>query len=470
MLKLLASTDRSDSNTMEQRLSCAGTLACKSKMLNVNNESEHAENIEINKISRGLQVGTSCSISSQSCYLSASELNFPNENFSVFSSSLDGDLEVSHNKQQKISIALEDTNKTDVVNQVCTHLRDNQNDENRCIDVDDDSQQEYHSAEEQDYMEQCFSSKEVQDSSDFFRVKELANEIGRAEDLFARSSVVDSSCEIPEGNEIPESAQVNKCDQHCAKDSCLHLGDHKREQSVSMFYSIHNEDSFRAEAGERNDSKTCLTRLTGIEEKVKKASLSDVSSINTGLCKKADHSSINALQKSRSLQVLSPGRTDSPHSLISTEDTEVTDFCVHDQSIGSIVAANKHNCTPYLNKIASKNKVNQAVDASSDFRACFTTSRATNVKASVVSRSQNTMITMMNKYRPEEWLSVPHRSVACNTDWSAMNRNVEVTASPVAVADTLETSVGSSTARNGRKSKLEVTIFGRRVKLDLLYC
>ncbi|KAF6115778.1 RNA binding motif protein 44 [Phyllostomus discolor] len=62
--------------------------------------------------------------------------------------------------------------------------------------------------------------------------------------------------------------------------------------------------------------------------------------------------------------------------------------------------------------------VNQTADVSSDFRACFTTSRATTARPSVVSTSSNTEITMMNKRRPGECQKGRHRSVACNTDWS----------------------------------------------------
>ncbi|KAL0625008.1 RNA-binding protein 44 [Plecturocebus cupreus] len=62
--------------------------------------------------------------------------------------------------------------------------------------------------------------------------------------------------------------------------------------------------------------------------------------------------------------------------------------------------------------------INQTVDVSTDFRACFTTSRATNTRPSVVSTSSNTEITMMNKKRPDEWQNEKQNSVACNTDWS----------------------------------------------------
>ncbi|XP_067154711.1 RNA-binding protein 44 [Apteryx mantelli] len=77
-------------------------------------------------------------------------------------------------------------------------------------------------------------------------------------------------------------------------------------------------------------------------------------------------------------------------------------------------------CQATLNNVTSDSKVtvNQTVDASSDFRACFTTSRATSAQACLVSRAINTEITMMNKSRPVEWRRESCADVACNTDWS----------------------------------------------------
>ncbi|XP_030710492.1 RNA-binding protein 44 [Globicephala melas] len=66
--------------------------------------------------------------------------------------------------------------------------------------------------------------------------------------------------------------------------------------------------------------------------------------------------------------------------------------------------------------------VNQTVDVSTDFRACFTTSRATSTRSSVVSTSSNTEITMINKKWPDEWQS-EKQSVACNTDWAYCQDN-----------------------------------------------
>ncbi|EHB01963.1 RNA-binding protein 44 [Heterocephalus glaber] len=74
--------------------------------------------------------------------------------------------------------------------------------------------------------------------------------------------------------------------------------------------------------------------------------------------------------------------------------------------------------------------VHQTVDVSTDFRACFTTSRATNARPSVVSTSSNTEVTMMSKKRPSKWQSGKQKSVACNTDWSYGQDGVDT---PVAI-------------------------------------
>ncbi|XP_058520289.1 RNA-binding protein 44 [Ochotona princeps] len=82
--------------------------------------------------------------------------------------------------------------------------------------------------------------------------------------------------------------------------------------------------------------------------------------------------------------------------------------------------------------------VDQTVDVSTDFRACFTTSRATSARPRVVSASCNTEITMMSKKRPSE-CHHEKRSVACNTEWSyGQDPHMTATEGPRA-----STSVGS---------------------------
>ncbi|XP_029463787.1 RNA-binding protein 44-like [Rhinatrema bivittatum] len=75
------------------------------------------------------------------------------------------------------------------------------------------------------------------------------------------------------------------------------------------------------------------------------------------------------------------------------------------------------NCLTCINRDSScKLMVNQSVDATSDFRTCFTISRTTGMEASMVSRGDNTEITFNNcsktKWQPENC-----RSVGCNTDY-----------------------------------------------------
>ncbi|XP_012580599.1 PREDICTED: RNA-binding protein 44 [Condylura cristata] len=60
----------------------------------------------------------------------------------------------------------------------------------------------------------------------------------------------------------------------------------------------------------------------------------------------------------------------------------------------------------------------QTVDASVDFRACFTTDGATSRRPPVVSTASNTELTVMCRKPPGEWQRERHRSVACNTDGS----------------------------------------------------
>ncbi|KAM8789023.1 RNA-binding protein 44 [Rhynchonycteris naso] len=69
-------------------------------------------------------------------------------------------------------------------------------------------------------------------------------------------------------------------------------------------------------------------------------------------------------------------------------------------------------------RAAAQCAVTRAVDVSTDFRTCFTASRATSARPALVSTSSNTEITMMNKKRPGEWQRGRQKSVACNTDWS----------------------------------------------------
>ncbi|KAM9235860.1 RNA-binding protein 44 [Leptosomus discolor] len=112
------------------------------------------------------------------------------------------------------------------------------------------------------------------------------------------------------------------------------------------------------------------------------------------------------------------------------------------------------SCLNLEHRENSKNvssKVNQAVDACSDFRACFTTSRSTSTQVCLSSRAVNTELTM-NKYRPMGWRHETRADVACNTDWSCAAGSTEEIWSQL--TDTLEKHSDGHTATAERSSQI----------------
>ncbi|XP_032549302.1 RNA-binding protein 44 isoform X4 [Chiroxiphia lanceolata] len=96
------------------------------------------------------------------------------------------------------------------------------------------------------------------------------------------------------------------------------------------------------------------------------------------------------------------------------------DFSVEvaDESSGGSPRCVNSECRGALKSMASVSAVTQAVDASSDFRACFTTSRSSSAQVCLCSRAINTEITMMNKSRPVGWPRQNCVDAASNTEWS----------------------------------------------------
>ncbi|XP_007661560.2 RNA-binding protein 44 isoform X1 [Ornithorhynchus anatinus] len=90
------------------------------------------------------------------------------------------------------------------------------------------------------------------------------------------------------------------------------------------------------------------------------------------------------------------------------EDREITSSTINESNF---MCTDLKIPSPFKNA-ATHFSVNQVVDVCSDFRACFMTSRATSAGLPVVSRSSNTVITLMNRKWPNEIC----KSVACNTD------------------------------------------------------
>ncbi|XP_010017820.1 PREDICTED: RNA-binding protein 44 [Nestor notabilis] len=109
------------------------------------------------------------------------------------------------------------------------------------------------------------------------------------------------------------------------------------------------------------------------------------------------------------------------------------------------------HCESLVN-IACASAVNQVVDASSDFRACFTTSRSTCAQVCLSSRAINTEITMMNTSRLMGWCCETYADAACNTDCLYEASSTEEIQSQV--TDTLEEPSDGNTAVAERSSQI----------------
>lgn len=147
----------------------------------------------------------------------------------------------------------------------------------------------------------------------------------------------------------------------------------------------------------------------------------------------------------------------------------IKDLCFGEEAAGKSYSANTTaslnlECCENLVNVASNSKVNQAVDASSDFRVCFTTSRSTNTRVPLLSRAINTEITMMNKFRHTGWLGETCASVARGTDWLSGTGPTEETGSQLA-----DVHQDGSAAAAERSSQVKVTsgimMFMRRALL-----
>ncbi|XP_042302552.1 RNA-binding protein 44 [Sceloporus undulatus] len=476
MVSRIASGGHSNARTLEQRGSRVEKNEFKSTVcFNAAYKQEHSEKSETNNSSSEHQAGANCSISDQSCYLSTSELNLTKENLTNMSSSVDEEHESLCKEQQKISIPPEDATEggfTIPIHEDLPNLTDIENDY-RCSDLDDDSQLEYHSAEEEECV--CCSSSYAQqrESLETFNDKKLPNEhkltggqpqFNKLEDELSNTScsAVSNYCSFSEKPEFSKTYQDGKG----TSAHYLNSDDQERDESEDSLYR------------EKNSPESSLICKSEIDEKTKVNSLTDTAwtykmSTNRGLFKKTDNSSTNVSQRIGNPHVLHQERTLALPVHTYSDGPDISDSCAHEQSVvlntNEICTCKLHgickenfpntelNGIASLNNIVNKNQstVNQAVDATSDFRACFTTSRATNVKASMVTRGQNTVITMMSKHRPNEWLTDSHRSVGCNTDWSCMSEKVEAIDSQIAVTDILEHSCIGDTAKHGWKRQTE---------------
>ncbi|XP_025030404.1 RNA-binding protein 44, partial [Python bivittatus] len=430
-IKVIASDNYPETGIMEGKECRVEKDTDTLPILNVSQEPAHFQKYELDNTCCDLQTGAKYSISSQSCYLSASHLNLSKENLTYFSSSLNEELKYVHKQQHNISSTVENTNGTDT-NTDFSYIKEN---ESECNCFDDDSQLEYHSAEEQDNVDCDCSYRQETQNSEIFQEKELVNEdvtdhqqpLTKFEEKFSTSSCVKSHYNC---NEISTFLQMFQ-DVSCTENQYIHL-DEKRNENLSMFYSI-IEDSSHVKVNKENNSKLFLTSKAEIEEKIKVSHNPE----GSNSCAYKPSVVVNA---------------DIENSVYNSWEHHGN--CTENFS-GAELKCITNACESGKN---FRSAVNQAIDATADFRASFTTSRAINVKSSVVSKAQNTVITMMSKCRPREWptpeimpVMADCRSVACNTDWSCISGNVEIIDSQIATSDMLEDCITSDSTKHGWK-------------------
>ncbi|XP_048454538.1 RNA-binding protein 44 isoform X2 [Rhincodon typus] len=88
-------------------------------------------------------------------------------------------------------------------------------------------------------------------------------------------------------------------------------------------------------------------------------------------------------------------------------------------------------------------KVNQYIDACTDFRTDFTMDKDTTAVIPVVDRADNTDITLMSKNRPTLGQSRKYGNVACNTKWSIVESTVKQQSTQTAKVTTEEKSINT---------------------------
>ncbi|XP_027533835.1 RNA-binding protein 44 isoform X4 [Neopelma chrysocephalum] len=138
-------------------------------------------------------------------------------------------------------------------------------------------------------------------------------------------------------------------------------------------------------------------------------------------CERAESSDFYSCEKPGTICVDSTAEdaeTQSPVSKIPTSKSPDFGVEVADESSGRSPCCVNSECRGTPKSTASVSAVTQAVDASSDFRACFTTSRSSSAQVCLCSRAINTEITMMNKSRPVGWPRQNCVDAASNTEWS----------------------------------------------------
>ncbi|XP_014344733.1 RNA-binding protein 44 [Latimeria chalumnae] len=116
-------------------------------------------------------------------------------------------------------------------------------------------------------------------------------------------------------------------------------------------------------------------------------------------------------------------------------DTQASGDNTLNKGVSSVAQAKSWSC---LNRVVLGSGIHQSIDASSDFRTSYTTSRGTSTRVTYVSRGSNTDSAMARRAWSDSCKSRMCRDMACNTDWSLLPGAVREEASQTVVLDMVE--------------------------------
>lgn len=329
-------------------------------------------------------------------------------------------------------------------------------------DMDDDSQQEYHSAEQEcisTYLPCDLAKTGSKLKLDVSELKTPGYSINCSDNL-EDNYVKLESCPAPSLESLNILAQ--KCSPHSSKswssDTLKQYHEPKfekcKEQEVGLLNRKVFDDILQRSSSPLNPQKVPQTKMFAKEMKPQTIERKDfcgngIFQSKTLQCREnpisfrqdqalgAQLKANNSLQTSEtsifddsvislcgSLQYKSlpdPGFFSPvlPKVAATENQAEVEDSCLHHVKSG---ATNK-TCSPGLKEPCLKS-VPDATSCLFPVQQTLDVSREANAR-SVMSTSSNTEITMMRKHPPNEWQS-EKQSVACNTDWSCRDAQMAV--------------------------------------------
>ncbi|XP_028941085.1 RNA-binding protein 44 [Antrostomus carolinensis] len=475
---------------------------CFSQTSHLCSYSEEAEHTLI----RDVAAGANPSAFGQAHSLNVSELKLSEESLPYLSSYLAADIEMYNEKRMRICCAEVDESKkeADTLGRTRndTHFNCSVCDDCRQSHLGEDSQLEYLSAHGQDFDYRNSSSEfSEQKKTKGIKTLKLINPVhevpggGVAKEqnlldmsadcsLASECGTSDQSCPEAAMPEFLPLLQDSLSLTYCSAMTC----DHQEEQTEyhSGVYWQHTGSILESNSWGSKESVYPNLLICDVLEhgEMKDITLTDgtlppQTATSGEVSEKSDRDS-HSISVKQDNPLLSPRERAPAAAMQRCQRAEDSDFYSCEESgvctristtptsenpFFEVEAADKSSCgnssclnlelehRENLEKVTSDSTVNQAVDASSDFRACFTTSRSTSAQVCLSSRAINTEITMMNKSRPVGWCRETCADAACNTDWSwGAGRTEEMWSQ---LTNTLQEHSGGSTATAERSSQIK---------------